>query len=627
MIRTAKSIIKTRREHWEQTHDITWDGEFVESIGDYFLEDDAEQLRQEIKTNPEHLIEMCMIVVDKDRKTVPFFLNEVQRSFIDDLNNAIFDYKAGTRLSIKFLVLKGRQQGFTSVITAYQLACSITRRNFAGYTLANDTENTEAIFTDKAKFPYDQLPETLKPVEKYNNRRELLFDRLNSVWRVATAGKKSVGRSKTLNFFHGSEAGFWDNIIDMMASLGQALTKDSIQILETTANGYNQYKDLWDEDNEWECKFYEWWRTSEYRLNFESEVAEREFRRNVTKIKKPKKGSYDDSTREWIYYRCQWLVNEIGLDWNQAYWYYKKWVDLKGVIKQEYPCMAEEAFLASGRCVFDKEAIILRIAYLKQLYKERPYKVGRFSFEWNDPETKDMIMDDTITWVDDPNGVIRLYEEPEEDFPYVIGGDTKGEGKDYFSGTAINNITGNRCATVHMQVTNSRPYTWQMYCLGRYYNDALIGIEMNFNTGPIEELERLKYTRQYKREVYDSIRKKKLARHGWKTDGNTRPLIIDKEIALVEDHIDLFNDIPTLEEMLSFIYDENNRPDAENGKHDDMLFSDMIGSEIRSQGGLGNYSPNFTPDGPRKRKVYDFTTEVGRDEDDDDEPTGRSFFG
>lgn len=70
---------------------------------------------------------------------------------------------------------------------------------------------------------------------------------------------------------------------------------------------------------------------------------------------------------------------------------------------------------------------------------------------------------------------------------------------------------------------------------------------------------------------------------GWKTDGNTRPLIIDKEIDLIENNIDLFTDIPMLDECLTFVYDENGRPDAEEGKHDDILFSDMIANEIRSQ--------------------------------------------
>ena len=73
-----------------------------------------------------------------------------------------------------------------------------------------------------------------------------------------------------------------------------------------------------------------------------------------------------------------------------------------------------------------------------------------------------------------------------------------------------------------------------MYCMGKYFNTALIGIEMNFNTAPIEELERLKYPKQYMRQQYDKIQKKLQSKFGWKTDGNTRPLIIDKEIDLIE---------------------------------------------------------------------------------------------
>lgn len=581
---TASDIIDRRRELWQESQAPEQDKQFVLATAEYMVSEEAEPLRQELHNNPEYLIEMCLVIVDKDRKTVPFFLNDVQRSFIDDLNQAKEAYRAGRRLSLSFLVLKGRQQGFTSVITAYQLANCITRKNFAGYTLADDADNTEAIFSDKAKFPYDQLPEQIKPTEKYNNRRELLFDKLNSIWRVATAGKKGVGRSKTLNFFHGSEAGFWENILDMLASLGQALTKDSIKILESTANGYNQFKDLWDNDNDWECKFYEWWKTSEYRQNFVSEQAEQEFKHNVNTIKKPQKGkNYDDNTKEWAFYRCRWLLENAELDWDQVYWYYKKWIDLKALVKQEYPCFAEEAFLASGRCVFDKEVIVLRIAELKKKYEAQPYRVGRFAFQWNDPETKDKILDDSIKWVDDPAGFIRLYEEPKAGYPYVVGGDTKGEGKDFYAGTCINNVTGNRCATVHMQISNSKPFTWQMYCLGRYFNGALIGVEMNFNTAPIEELERLGYPRQYVRKKYDSMGKELKKQFGWKTDGNTRPLIIDKEIDLIEEHIELINDIPTLEEMLSFVYDENNRPDAESGKHDDMLISEMICNEIRWQ--------------------------------------------
>ena len=161
---------------------------------------------------------------------MPFFLNDVQRDFIDTLNHAIEDYEAGRITEISLLVLEGRQQGFTTLVTAFQLACSILNRNFQGFTLADKSDNSEAIFQNKAKFPYSQLPEPLKPTEKYNNRKQLLFEKLNSSWAVDTA-TKDVGRSRTVNFFHGSECAFWkDGIALIQGALGEALTKNCIKI-------------------------------------------------------------------------------------------------------------------------------------------------------------------------------------------------------------------------------------------------------------------------------------------------------------------------------------------------------------------------------------------------------------
>jgi hypothetical protein len=538
-MKTAAEIIAKRKELWNTYRDIERDQEFTLAVANYIVSEEGKTVREEIGKNPECLIEMVFVIVDKDKKTVPFFINTVQRMFANDLKQAIADYQAGKRLHLKFLVLKGRQQGFTSLITAYQLACSITKRNFAGFTLADDADNTETIFEDKAKFPYGQLPEVIKPTEKYNNRREFHFEKLNSRWRVATAGSKGVGRSKTLNFFHGSEAAFWTDIIQMLAGLGQALTADSIQILESTANGFNEYKDLWDDTNNWEGKFYEWWLTPEYRQVFESKKVEEDFRQKVTTA--PKQAKAED--KNWIYSRCRWLIEFIKLSWEQVYWYYNKWLDLKELIKQEYPCTADEAFLASGRCVFDKEIIIQHKAYLQALYKTNPPKRGEFRFKWNDPETKDKILDESIAFVESANGCITIYEEVQAGYPYVIGGDTKGEGRDSYAATAINNVSGKRCATLHLQATNSKPYTHQVYCMAIYFNMALVGIEMNWNTGPIEELERLHYPRQYTREKRDTYTGQLEKKYGWKTDGNTRPLIIDKEIDTIEENIDLFTDI------------------------------------------------------------------------------------
>jgi hypothetical protein len=52
---------------------------------------------------------------------------------------------------------------------------------------------------------------------------------------------------------------------------------------------------------------------------------------------------------------------------------------------------------------------------------------------------------------------------------------------------------------------------------------------------------------------------------------------------MIDQHIELFNDIDMIDEALTFVYDEKGRPDAESGKHDDVLLSDMIGEEARGQ--------------------------------------------
>lgn len=569
MVITANQVIEKRKELWEQYHDQNKDFEYVLAVARELTENN--DLLREVIDNPELLIEMTFTIVDKEKSTVPFFLNDVQHDFLDLLNEKIELHRQGKLLNLRFLVLKGRQQGFTSVITAYQLANTLIKKNFTGFTLADTADNVRAIFQDKAKYVYNQLPDILKPTEKYNSKTEMFFENLNSSWRINVASEQ-VGRSRTINFFHGSEAAFWNCLISStQSSLGEALTKDSIQILESTANGFNEFKDLWDSE-EWINCFYEWWRTKEYQDSFESQDIKNKFLYDI------------DHKTDWIWERLNWLKYKIHLKDEQLYWYYNKYKNYlnKDLIKQEYPCTPEEAFLNSGNCVFNAELLMQRKVELQQLYKEKPYKRGFFKFKWNDEESKDYILNSSIEFEESQMGMIKIYEQPKHHGFYVLGGDTAGDGSDFFTGTMLDNTTGKRVATLHAKV-DADIYTWQMYCLGIYYNQALASIEINFNTFPVIELKRLKYPHQYIREEYDSISKKMQEKFGWKTDRNTRPLIISEEQSVVKDHIELFTDIETIDEMLTFIYDENMRPDATEGKHDDLLFSDMIAQATRWQ--------------------------------------------
>ena len=148
---TADYLIQKRREKWEESRSIEYDKQLRQAIA-YELINNAELLN-EVKKYPEKLIELMFIVVDKNQQTMPFFLNDVQYEFINTLNKAKEDFEKGLITDISLLILKGRQQGFTTLVTAYQLSCSILNRNFQGFTLADKSDNSEAIFQNKGEYP------------------------------------------------------------------------------------------------------------------------------------------------------------------------------------------------------------------------------------------------------------------------------------------------------------------------------------------------------------------------------------------------------------------------------------------------------------------------------------------
>lgn len=560
MTYTADYLIQKRREKWSELHSIDFDKRLRQAIANEMLTN--KELREEVKRNPEKLIELVFVVVDKNQKTMPFFLNDVQHEFMDTLNKAISDYEAGNITDISLLVLKGRQQGFTTLVTAYQLSCSILNRNFQGFTLADKSDNSEAIFQNKAKFPYSQLPDALKPTEKFNNRKQLLFEKINSSWAVDTA-TKDVGRSRTVNFFHGSECAFWkDGIAPIQGALGEAFTKNCIKIYESTANGYNDYQKMWDSGVHINC-FYEWWKTKEYRISFRNEEVLQDFLHSIA----TKKG--------WIWDRLRWLFDSKGLDAEQLYWYwnkYEKYLD-KDLIKQEYPCTPQEAFLLSGKNVFDTAVILERLSRL-----QKPLKVGYFRYDY------DGLRISNIRWVNDRSGYIKIYQLPNTPAftEYCIGGDTAGEGSDFFVADVIDAKTGEQVAHLRQQF-DADLYTKQMYCLGRYYRDALIGIEANFDSYPIMELQRLGYPKQYAREAQDTYTGKTEKRFGFKTTSLTRPTAISRLIEIVREHCDTINDKETLEELLTIVRNEKGRIEAPEGGHDDQMMSLAIAHQIREQ--------------------------------------------
>lgn len=247
--------------------------------------------------------------------------------------------------------------------------------------------------------------------------------------------------------------------------------------------------------------------------------------------------------------------------------------DLKHIDEYTYEvyCLGKWGIL--GKTVFDARSIQKRLDEIPQ-----PLKVGYFDYDY------DGLKITNIRWVNDRNGYIKLYTLPSQltFSPCAIGGDTAGEGSDYFTGHCIEARTGNQVAVLRHQF-DADQYTRQMYCLGKYYNDALIGIEANFDSYPIMELQRLGYLKQYTREAQDTYTGRTEKRFGFKTTSLTRPTIISRLIEVVREHCETIYDRETLEELLTIIRNEKGRIEAPQGGHDDMMMGLAIAHHIRDQ--------------------------------------------
>lgn len=228
-----------------------------------------------------------------------------------------------------------------------------------------------------------------------------------------------------------------------------------------------------------------------------------------------------------------------------------------------------------GKTIFPAQIVSERIAYLQE---RKPLRIGFFAFE-TDASLRPVL--DKIQWIDDPTGAVRIYENPSFS-PYVLGGDTAGEGSDYFTAHVINNTTGNQAATLRQQLGEIE-YAQQCYCLANHYHGALVGIEVNFSSYPTRKFEEWNYPHMYVREAQDSFTHALEKRYGFMTTKFTRPLIIAELVTLVKESVHLLHDVATLDEMLTFVRNENGRAEAKEGAHDDLLIALAITYHIRTQ--------------------------------------------
>ena len=526
----------------------------------------------EVLKNPQKYIEAFLMIKTKENKIVPFRMNSAQKRLY-----LLMEKLRSEGKPVRIIILKSRQMGFSTLTEALIYYKTATRKNVNSFIITHKEEATANLFNMSKLF---QERNPIRPMLKSSNAKELIFENptrnikeksvvpgLKSRIKCATAGGKGVGRSDTLTNIHASELAFWPGDIgETYAGLMQAVpnTAESMVIIESTANGFNFFKEMWDDavagENDFVPFFAAWFEMEEYRMPYHGE--------RLTEEEKE-------------------LQEVFGLDAEQIMW--RRWCirnncrnDLDQ-FHQEYPATPEEAFLTTGSCIFDSRAILLRLRMLQMERKEKtPKRRGRFLFQEQRMALEHIALGE-IAFQEAEKGEILLFREPEAGRPYTIGGDTAGEGSDYFTAQVIDNITGEQMARLRWRRCDEDTYAKQVYCLGMYYNTALLAIEVNFSTHPQKVLEYLRYPKLYVREVMDNYTGKLRQSYGFQTNGLTRPVLLAKLTEFLRDNVQLVHDRDTLEECLCFIRTESGRAEAESGKHDDLVMAYGIALMARGQ--------------------------------------------
>jgi hypothetical protein len=280
-------------------------------------------IRLRLRDDFEYYAPRCLKIRTKSGSIEPFRLNRPQRY----LHEMLEAQRAKTG-KVRALVLKGRQQG-CSTYTEGRFYHRVTHRTGAkAFILTHLDEATANLFAMAKRFQ-ENCPEVVRPSLAASNAKELIFDQLDSGYKVSTAGSKGTGRSDTIQLFHGSEVAYWPNADTHVAGALQAVPDEpgTEVILESTSAGRQGLF--------WERCAAAMRGEGEYILVFIPWFWQAEYRKAVPPGFEP--------TADELDYQATY-----GLDLEQIVWRRAKIVELNGVhnFRREYPATAAEAFSA-----------------------------------------------------------------------------------------------------------------------------------------------------------------------------------------------------------------------------------------------------------------------------------------
>ena len=425
------------------------------------------------------------------------------------------------------IVLKARQLGITTYVAARFFIQTITQPGTVSVQVAHDQESAEEIFKIVHRF-WENLPKAMQDGALLTSRaniRQIVFPRLDTEYRVATAADANAGRGMTIHNLHCSEVARWPrDVEETLASLRSAVPEDGEIVLESTPNGaggifYEEWQRA--EETGYTRHFFPWWYGEEYRS-----------KKKVATVEPP-------TVEE------EQLIQQVGLTEAQIAWRRTKRAQLRGLAVQEYAEDPVSCFRASGECVFDLEAI------------ERALQ------SCGEPvETRD-------------NQHLLIWLPAQVGKQYLIGVDPAGGGSegDYSCGVVIDRRSGLQCAELHGHFP-PRELAFRLIELANSYNQGLLVVEQNNHGHAVLAHLRMEgCTNVFREGGHD----------GWLTSAVSRPAMIENLAAVLALEQTIFRSPRLLNECRTFIRHADGNSSAAAGSHDDCVMAMAIALAARQK--------------------------------------------
>lgn len=289
---------------------------------------DAQAVARALAHDLAYYAPLCLSILAKDGALTPLSLNPAQRTLHARLNAQ--QAKTGR---VRAVVLKGRQMGISTYVQARFFQQTSLHRGRNAFILTHRDDATRNIYRMVRRF-HAHCPDPIKPRTQEDSSTGLVFADLDSAYRVGTAGAREVGRSATIQLFHGSEVAAWPNADSHAAGILQAIPSlpGTEIILESTALGAgNFFHRMWrlglDPTSGWQSHFIPWFWEPGYAAPVPEDFALTEEETELMRL-------YALTPGQLCFRRVK--VAEFAAAGREG----------AAVFRQEYPSNADEAFLA-----------------------------------------------------------------------------------------------------------------------------------------------------------------------------------------------------------------------------------------------------------------------------------------